>query len=207
MGTIKKHEITFEPVQQWPGKPTGFRRSSQFKSTLEKTQQLLDKELAFLNAKNVVLQIYVDRSEIRLDGGLRAGASPKKPGVILSFSCKHGQLMYPCDTYADWKDNLRAIALALEALRSVDRYGVTSRAEQYRGWQQLPAPSESSVVSPDDARTFLGKILGCSASTLATEPIILRSAIRKAQQKTHPDVGGNPEDFKRVMECEKVLLG
>ena len=31
---------------------------------------------------------------------------------------------YATDAYGDWKSNLRAIALGLEALRAVDRYGL-----------------------------------------------------------------------------------
>jgi hypothetical protein len=39
----------------------------------------------------------------------------------------------------DWQHNVRAIALGLEALRKVDRYGITRRGEQYAGWKALPA--------------------------------------------------------------------
>lgn len=44
---------------------------------------------------------------------------------------RRGHLSYPCDTFTTLQDNLRVIALALEALRMVDRYGVTRRGEQY----------------------------------------------------------------------------
>lgn len=204
MGTAKRHEITIEPIIQWPGKPVSWSKPSQFKASLESTQKLLDAELTHLNAKSVVMQMFLDRSQIRLDGGLRAGATPRKPGIILSFSCKHGQLMYPCDTFKTWRENLRAIALALQALRSVDRYGVTSRAEQYKGWQQLPSPGGPTIKTRDQALEFLGKILGCTLSELRGAPLV-DAFIRQAQMKTHPDKGGDPEDFKRVMECEKVL--
>jgi len=46
----------------------------------------------------------------------------------------------PCDSFRDWEANLRAIALSLEHLRAVDRYGVTTEEEeQYTGWLRLPA--------------------------------------------------------------------
>jgi hypothetical protein len=35
-----------------------------------------------------------------------------------------------------WQDNLRAVALGLEALRRVERYGIAQRGEQYAGWRR-----------------------------------------------------------------------
>jgi hypothetical protein len=46
---------------------------------------------------------------------------------------------FAVDKFATWQDNLRAIALGLEALRKVDRYGITKNSEQYTGWKQLEA--------------------------------------------------------------------
>ena len=201
---LRNHEVRFEPIEQWPGVPTKGRKRSQFRASYGNTLTLLDRELEHLKAKNIVLQVCVDRNRIRLDGILRSDARPSSPGVILSFRCKHGELMYPCDTYDDWQDNLRAIAMALEALRAVDRYGVTSRAEQYRGWQQLPSPEGPVIKTRDQALQFLGKVLGCTLNELRGVETI-DAFVRQAQFKTHPDHGGSPEDFKRVMECEKVL--
>lgn len=46
---------------------------------------------------------------------------------------------FAVDTYTTWQDNLRAIALGLEALRKVERYGITRGTEQYTGWKMLTA--------------------------------------------------------------------
>src|ERR1700675_3855774 len=84
-----------------------------------------------LDAKKLVFQIDVRESEIRLDGLPSARARPNDPAVIVSFDSKHGPLRYFCDQFTDWQDNIRAIALGLEALRKVERYGITHRGEQY----------------------------------------------------------------------------
>lgn len=199
---LRNHDVTFEPIDQWPGTPTAERQVSRFKSRLQKTLDLLDHELWELDAEDVVIQAYLDRNKIRQDGMMRADAQPVRPGVILSFASKHGNLMYPCDTFSTWTDNLRAIAMALESLRRVDRYGVTRRAEQYRGWQQLPSPSGPVIKTRTEAIRFLMKILG---KNTGIEMGAMEQAIRDAQFKTHPDRGGNAEDFKRVMECERIL--
>src|SRR5947208_1880483 len=82
-------------------------------------------------------QFAVTESDIRLDGRPRARAVASHPGVVLAFDSRHGPLKYAVDTFDRWQDNLRAIALGLEHLRAVDRYGVTRRGEQYTGWRQI----------------------------------------------------------------------
>ena len=202
---LRNHDVQLEPIEQWPGKATVVHHRSKFKADLPATQKLLDRELLHLGAKRVVLQMCITRADLRLDGSLRTGGKIRKPGVILRFDSKHGPVTMPCDRFDDWADNVRAIALALEALRAVDRYGVTSRAEQYRGWQALPAPSPTSVEaeinSVDTAEAFLRKLV----SEFAAGAINIYEALRKAQMLTHPDKGGDPLDFKRVMRCEQLL--
>lgn len=207
MSYLRNHDVRFAPLEV-PGKIAARdRKRSQFKAHFNATKQLLDDELRHLKAQNVVLQVCVPASMIRNDGGLRAGCEPHYPPVVLSFNSKHGPVSMPSDTYDDWHDNVRAIALALQALRAIDRYGVTSRAEQYRGWQALPAPApnRSEIITPEQALDFLAKYLGSPVSSVSSPAIITRSAIRLAQKKSHPDAGGNPDDFKRIMDCERVL--
>src|SRR5690606_5164123 len=94
--------------------------------------------------------------DIRLDGLPRANARPGHQGVVLAFDSKYGPLKYATDTFDRWQDNLRAIALGLESLRRVDRYGITKRGEQYTGWRQLPAGGESEPpMGAAAARAFI----------------------------------------------------
>jgi len=111
-----------------------------------------------------------------------------------------GPLSYPCDTYPQWDDNLRAIALSLQSLRAVDRYGVTKRAEQYKGWQQLPSPNGDHWTR-EQALEFIKQLV---PGTLASEGI--EAAIRQAERITHPDRGGDANDFKKVQQARELLL-
>lgn len=90
----------------------------------------------------MVIQIAV-RSEtmIRRDGWPQERATIEHPGVALSFDSRHGALRYETAEFHTWKANLRAIALGLEALRKVDRYGIARSGQQYRGWRALAAGS------------------------------------------------------------------
>jgi hypothetical protein len=196
----------FRPIDQWPGTKTSAsaRKGSQFKAPWSKTLDLLERELNYLKAKDIVIQAAVQPHEIRNDGMLRSGARPSWPGVILSFNSKHGELSYPCDTYTDWQANIRAIALALEALRAVDRYGVTRRAEQYKGWARLEGPKrvEGDV---EDAALLLAKYHIVPFRDILNRRETAEVAYRVAASKTHPDGGGTPDAFKAVQRAKEIL--
>jgi hypothetical protein len=189
------------PIGQWPGAQTRDRRRSQFDSTMSSTMGTLTRELEQLGAKNVELQVAIPASQFRLDGYPRSTARAEHPGIILTLDSRHGALSYPCDTFDRWEDNLRAVALALEALRKVDRYGVTKRGEQYRGFLALEATSEPAGFA--DAESAVEWLLDY-ADEHGVEVSVER-ALRRAQRKAHPDLGGDAATFQRVSLAEAKL--
>ncbi len=198
-------EYTVRPIEQWPGKETpGYNRDkSPFSAKWSDTLDLLERELRELRGKQVVMQIDVELHQLRNDGMLRSTATPRSPRVILAFESKHGPLSYPCDKFTDWQANVRAIALALEALRKVDRYGVTRQAEQYKGWAKLPAPN--APMSKQEAAAILAEHSGIWAGDILVNAEKRQEAARKAMTKTHPDAGGNADDAKRVNAARQIL--
>ena len=194
-------KLTYRPLPAiWPsGERTRFRFESRFKAGWNDTLNLLERELGHLGvsaASTVVLETGFSERDIRLDGYPRADARPGDPAVIISFESKYGPLRYGCDTYRTHQDNVRAIALALTALRTVDRYGVTKRGEQYAGWKQLPAAGEST--SAREAEAFIRQF--------AAPGLPLTEAWRTAAKQLHPDVGGSREDWDRLQRA-KVAVG
>lgn len=206
-------DIRFVSLERWPGVPTKpyARQRSRFATNWSKTIDLLERELEHLKAKDVVIQADCDRDQIRLDGHFRANAKLRGPGVVLSFESKHGPLSYPCDTFLDWQDNVRAIALALEALRTVDRYGVTKNAEQYRGWAALPAPQDSSrFASAQQAAEWLASYtnakVGLAPSSIFTMRNEYEMARKAAAAQAHPDRrGGDCTEWNRLNAAVEVL--
>jgi hypothetical protein len=196
-------DARFVPIQQWPGekRKDWQRKFAQFRSTYAQSLDLLERELNHLKAKNIAIEAYFDRSKIRNDGWPFSGAAPAEPGVIISFTGKSGELSFPCDTYQNWQHNLHAIALALEALRAVDRYGVTQRAEQYKGWAKLPPAPE--VMLPVDAIALLLLHSGIEPQS----PVSLKEAWQAAARKLHPDntVTGSSGQFVMLQKAKKAL--
>lgn len=194
------------PMRKWPGTMTARRRRSQFASTHSATLALLNRELRELGAKHPTLLIALRPEDFRLDGLPRAGRVAAHPGIVLSFESKHGPLSYPCDTFDRWQDNLRAIALALEAPRKVDRYGVTRHGEQYRGFRELEtAAGSGGFGTADDALAFLGSFIGLGRAEMRSIGGAAGRALRRAQRETHPDSGGDAATFQRVSLAEAKL--
>lgn len=204
----------FVPIESWPGNPTFSRKRAQFRAKYVETLDKLEFELEKLRAKDILIQAYFKRSDIRNDGWPKNTAKPTGVGVIVSFDSPKGPLSFPCDTFTSYEDNLRAIALALEALRAVDRYGVTRANEQYKGWAQLPPPSDQPFTHKEDAARFLHK-QAYPADSPGQFPgwgdFILNSSARNAAyriaaKRLHPDAnGGSHELFVRLQAAVKLL--
>lgn len=183
------------------------RVQSRFDSTWTSTLELLERELTALRAKEVVLEVDVPDRGVRLDGQLRADARANSPAVVLSFESKHGALMYRCDRFVapsyrrrmeDWQHNVRAIALTLESLRAVDRYGATQTGQQYTGWAAIGATAHAA---PTDPMGVLHELAGVRAS----DGIGGDRVISLARRAAHPDTGGSPEAWARFTAAYKAV--
>jgi hypothetical protein len=196
------------PIREWPGEMTApsRRRASSFASTLSSTLKTLTREIYHLadtakQRQSAELLVAIPAAAFRIDGRPYSNAKAEHPGVIFSMDTKHGHLSYPCDTFTQWEDNLRAIALALEALRKVDRYGVTSHGEQYRGFAAIEAsPAVVPFTDGLTAADWLDNEFG-SAGVIHTFQWLLGHGKRV----THPDVGGDAAKFDLVMKAETLL--
>lgn len=205
----------FRPVHIWPGKPKPdyARKAASFRAGYTTTLDLLEFELTKLGAKDIVIEAYFDLRDIRNDGWPKSSARPKQPGVIVSFASRKGggtgytPLSFPCDTYRAWEDNLRAIALALQALRAVDRYGVTRQAEQYRGWARIEPPAPKAVfASKAEAAQFVASGTTATAAMVMANEETRRQAYRIRAAKLHPDAaGGSHEEFVRLQAALEML--
>lgn len=190
--------LTHRPLQKPWGQPVTEARRSRytFKASWLDTLALLNHEIYRLDATSVVLQVDVTEADLRRDGQIRAHARPDFPGVRLIVDTPRGTLSWQTDVCEFWQHNVRSIALGLEALRAVDRYGITTAGEQYKGWLQLEAgqPSESPVE-------VLARIAGES-------PKLPESALlRRARAAAHPDRNDGDRSLWDQVEAAARTLG
>ena len=105
-------------------------------------------------------------------------------------------------------DNVRGIAKSLEALRMVDRYGVTKHGEQYRGFLAIEATAAPAAFHTlEEAIQFLARIVEdeWENGLVDTRPQNARALLRGAQRRSHPDRGGDAATFQRVSLAEAKL--
>lgn len=199
-----------EPLGRWQYPITGNRRNAAvFRASWEDTLRLLSTELDNLGCTGAVaFRVDAVAADIRQDGMLRARARVGFPGVVVSFASRHGPLSYATDAYeqqwtgglSSWQANLRAIALGLEALRAVDRYGITRSGEQYTGWLAIEAAA-TGFATADDALRWLARQVG-EEYTPGTDGTGL---LRRVARKVHPDVGGNRADWLLWDQARQLL--
>jgi hypothetical protein len=204
----------FVPIQKWPGEPTKryLMKRAQFRASYGDTLRLLEHELGKLDAGNVIVQAFFREDQIRNDGWPRSNVNPSGPGIIISFRTPQGPLSFPCDRFDTFDDNMRAIGLSLQALRAVDRYGVTKRAEQYQGWKQIGAPTPAAPVFANniEAAAFINSHAGSAAvphwMSLIEFPTVRQVAYREAAKRLHPDSSaGDHELFVKLQQAMEML--
>ena len=193
-------------VKRWPREDTGQRKTSPFQVCYEDLVYDFKVELAKTKARDIVIQSLLEPHQFRADGWPRAGESPSHPGIIVSFKDRNGRpLSFPCDTYYNFQGNLRAISLSLSALRAIDRYGVTKRAEQYQG-----CATRGALGCPVHVERRGGALDGrsCRRKTprgLITDEDFRQATYKLAARKVHPDAGGSHEEFVKLQAALKIL--
>lgn len=171
----------------WPRTSPGHRKWGNFgQSTRARTINGLLDELRKLGAQNVVIS-----SDLRLrNDGLPYSnqREPDDPGIAVYFDYNKRPMVFACDSYnRDWK-NIRAIALTIEALRGIERWGASDMMERaFTGFAQLPQSEPWWLI------------LGFESPPNTESEI--RARFRELSKTLHPDVGGSHEEFCRMQQA------
>ena len=106
----------------WPHTDVGKRKkSSSFKVNVGKAIEELYRELEQLGAKDIVLS-----SNLTLNALHRPYSKqrqPDDPGIAVYFTLNKKPTVMARDGFADWRDNIRSLGLAVEAIRALRRHG------------------------------------------------------------------------------------
>lgn len=168
---------------------TRIRRRAKFQVTTDVARRDMLLELQRLGALNVTVSTNIP---LRRDGQPYADGDPDDAGVAVYFLLDQGagqvEHVIACDAWDLVKDNYRAIAKTVEAVRGIERWGATELMKRmFSSFRMLraagPAPRAWHVVLdvPVDAPAAA-----------------IRDAYRELAKRHHPDNGGSHETMAEI---------
>jgi hypothetical protein len=174
----------------WPRTP--HREQARFRVSLATARSSLLSELALMSATDVI----VSSNAVLLRDGRIAAKQPRldDPGVAVYFTLDDQARCIPCDRWDQLVDNVRAIGLAVAALRGLERWGAGEMVRAaFRGFAALPAGGPSG-----DANGPWWSVLGMAPTASDGE---VNAAYRRLAREHHPDAGGDAERFRAIAEA------
>lgn len=177
-------------------KNRGYGNGSSF-WTFAEARDALVTELERLGARNAVLS---SNYELRLDGLPRGGArTPFDTGIAIYFVLKGKQMVMACDMHLRAEENMRSLALAIEAMRQLERHGGGTMMERaFTGFMALPSPGQKP------ARTWR-EVLNLDGVSHPTAEQI-REHYRLSARSAHPDAGGSVEAMAELNAARDAAL-
>lgn len=177
----------------WQRTQIGRRKSSRYQVSFGQARDDLVNELCLFgcNINNIVISTNVP---IRRDGFPYSGMrEPDDPGVAAYWVTKDGtQNVIACDAWRTVRENLRAVGLAVQGLRLIQRTQATEILQRaFSGFAALPATS-----SLPSWATVLGF---SSVGGLTIEDV--ETAYRSCAMNLHPDRGGNHDAMVRLNQA------
>lgn len=176
--------------------PLGYKKTAQRKRSLFKpqtpdvVQEQAYKELRLLGAKKVVISSNIP---LRKDGRMFAEYLTKKiddPGIAIYFHFDGDDVVMCCDQYDYPIDNLHALSKGIEAVRGMNRWGVSDFIKRaFTGFKALPEAISTQAWY---------EVLGVDKTA---DKEAIKSAYRKMAQIHHPDTGGSSAMFDRLSKA------
>ena len=175
----------------WPvGYPrTKFPKGSLFNTSFAAARDSVLHEVKLLGGKNVIISSNVP---LKRDGYPYATFGRLEDhGVALYFTYEGEQVVFACDKWSRAEDNLQAIRKAVEAIRGLDRWGVSEMLKRaFTGFKALPQDKKSS--------SEWWEVL--DIDRYATQEQI-KAAYRSLAKTNHPDSGGSASAFRAIHEA------
>jgi hypothetical protein len=157
-------------------------------------QTTLHKEVERLNGTGLVVSTNL---RVKIDGMLYAADMNKKiedPGVAVYFKYKGKDTSMCCDQYERVWENIYALAKSIEALRSIERWGVSDFLNKaFTGFTALPSPELSNWW------TVLGIMPFASLDQI-------KQAYKDKAKMHHPDTGGDVNEFHKIQRAYETGL-
>ncbi len=188
--------------EHWKKTKRWVRKRARYKVGFSRARDDLVHSLEMMGASYIVLSTNV---ELRRDGLPYANRpQPNDVGVAVYWWDRHTQqsMCVACDQWDRVKDNIRAIGLAIEGMRSIHRSGASQILERaYEGFKALPAPK--LTPPPVDWREVLEMHTWEEPYTRET----VEKAYRELATIFHPDkLNGDAEVMTKLNQARDAAL-
>jgi hypothetical protein len=153
--------------------------------TMARAGRQLRDELLRLNARGIVISTNV---ALRQDG-LPYSDQRKltDPGVAVYFQLKGKAMVMATDRYKTVGGNMRSLALAIEAMRQLERHGGGTMMER--------AFTGFTAIAPPGAKRPWREVFGLKPGH-RFYPSDISALYRTLAKDLHPDVGGSEEQMR-----------
>jgi hypothetical protein len=177
---------------------THFRKDSRFKQTLGETRDFLKREVKNIGGSDLIISTNIP---LKQNGDLRADYARYKlqdPGVAVYFKRNGKDVVLCCDTYRAVWENIYAVARTIEALRQINRDGVSDFLNRtFTGFTAIP---EYTSAEKD-----IWLILGLTSKPNTVESV--KIAFRNKAKQLHPDLSnGDNEAFQELNNAYQRAL-
>lgn len=189
MNDITAHPLCW-PVG-WPRtQKRAIKQSRYSEKSMARVSADISEEVRLLGGVGLIISSNV---QLRQDGRPRSGQKqPEDRGAAVYFTRKGQPFCFACDRWLTVEENLWAICLTVEALRQLERTGVSDMLERaFTGFLSLPSPAPTTWWS----------VLGVQQNAT---PEQIKTAYRSLAKKHHPDSGGSNEAFKQIQDAYEV---
>lgn len=172
----------------WSRTPVRDRGVSRFVTGMQMGLKGLRAELERLGAVNIVITSDLPTRSNGMPYGEAADS-----GIAVWFVLDGKERVMACDRWGRASENIHAIALSIEALRGLSRWGANDIVvKAFEGFKALPAPPGLHTQPPTrNWREVLGAPVGAGLAEI-------RRLHRLAMRKAHPDHGGSHEQAIEV---------
>lgn len=177
---------------QWPaGYPRTARPSDTFRfypSSFAFETKSLKEQLGRMQAMGIVISTNIPT---RSDGNPYSTYSKRADvGVAVYFTVDNKAMALCCDKWNTVEANLRALVMSVDAMRGLDRWGVSEIMNRaFMGFKALP---EKAASFP------WWDVLGVSRTATKKE---VDHAFKKKAKVNHPDHGGDPGKWQELQEA------
>lgn len=181
----------------WKRTERGKRSASSYQVTFGRARDELLRSIRLLGGRDVVIS---SNLPVKRDGMPYANSpEPMDPGIAIYWTQGKQPRVMACDCWAKVRDNLRAIGLAIEGLRAVERSGASQILERaFAGFAALPADAGADGVP------HWREVLEYGNPPADRERIDRHYRI--LARTAHPDAGGTTEQMVQLNRAREQAL-